>query len=294
MTSLEHSYQHCQRVARKQAKNFYYSFYALPKEKRDAMCAIYAFFRYCDDLSDHVPSVEVARENLRRWRQALDEAYAGQTATTVAHSAVEEAARAMLPAFADTVRRYRVPKDYFADLISGAEMDLDKMRYATFEELYRYCYRVASCVGLTVIHVFGFTDEKAKQYAEWCGVAFQLTNILRDVREDAEMGRIYLPQEDLKRFGVTEEQILKCQPPPAFVDLMKFESDRAHDYYERSHPLLSLIHADSRATLVALMEIYRGLLKKIEHREFDVFSGRISLPTWKKLLIAAKSLLSRQ
>ena len=112
-----------------------------------------------------------------------------------------------------------------------------------------------------MIHVFGFTDEKAKQYAEWCGIAFQLTNILRDVREDAAMGRIYLPLEDLNRFGVTEEQILKCQPPPAFVDLMKFESDRAHDYYDKAHPLLSLIHADSRGTLVALMEIYRGLLK---------------------------------
>jgi len=208
-------------------------------------------------------------------------------------SALEATARAMLPAFADTVRRYGIPKDYFSDLIAGAEMDLDKTRYATFEELYRYCYRVASCVGLTVIHVFGFTDEKAKQYAEWCGIAFQLTNIIRDVREDAQMGRIYLPQEDLQRFSVTEEQILRCHPPPAFVDLMKFESDRAHDYYEKAHPLLPLIHADSRATLVALMEIYRGLLKKIEHREFDVFAGRIALPTWKKLLIAAKSLLKR-
>ncbi len=148
-------------------------------------------------------------------------------------------------------------------------------------------------MGLTVIHVFGFTDDKAKQYAEWCGIAFQLTNIIRDVREDAQMGRIYLPKDDLDRFGVTEEQILKCQPPSSFVDLMKFESDRAHDYYEKSHPLLPLIHADSHATLVALMEIYRGLLKKIERHEFDVFAGRISLPTWKKLLIAVKSLLNR-
>ncbi|MFA5193610.1 MAG: phytoene/squalene synthase family protein [Verrucomicrobiia bacterium] len=293
MTSLEHSYRHCQHVASKQAKNFYYSFYALPKEKRDAMCAIYAFFRYCDDLSDHAPSIDVARVNLRRWRAVLDEAYAGGTATAVVQSAMEATARAILPAFSNTVQRYQIPKEYFSDLITGAEMDLDKTRYATFEELYRYCYRVASCVGLTVIHVFGFADEKAKQYAEWCGIAFQLTNILRDVAEDAQMGRIYLPQEDLKRFDVTEEQILKSQPPPAFVDLMKFESDRAHEYYDKAHPLLPLIHADSRATLVALMEIYRGLLKKIEHREFDVFSKRISLPTWRKLLIAVKSLLNR-
>lgn len=294
MNALAHSYRHCQQVARRQAKNFYYSFLALPKEKREAMCAIYAFFRYCDDLSDHVPNVEAARQNLRRWRQVLDAAYAtpgGETVTVPADQPGAASANALLPAFADTARRYNIPREYFADLITGAGMDLDVTRYATFDDLYMYCYRVASCVGLTVIHVFGFTDEKARQYAEWCGIAFQLTNILRDVREDAEMGRIYLPLDDLQRFGVTEEQILKAQPPPEFVDLMRFESQRAHDFYEKSRPLLHLIHADSREALLALMEIYRRLLKKIEHSNFDVFAGRISLPTWQKALIAIKSLV---
>ena len=293
MSALEHSYHHCQQVARRQAKNFYYSFLALPKEKREAMCAIYAFFRYCDDLSDHVASVDTARVNLRRWRAVLDAAYAGDPgAITVPPDQPGAAsANAMLPAFTDSVRRYGIPREYFADLITGAEMDFDVNRYATFEDLYRYCYRVASCVGLSVIHVFGFTDEKAKEYAEWCGIAFQLTNILRDVREDAGMGRIYLPQEDLQRFGVSEDEILSARPQPSFVDLMRFESQRAHDYYEKGRPLLHLIHADSREALVALLEIYHSLLKKIEHHDFDVFRGRISVPTWKKVWIAVRSVL---
>jgi phytoene synthase len=294
MISLPESYRHCQRVARQRAKNFYYSFYALPRVKRDGMCAIYAFFRFCDDLSDHVPSVETAHANLRRWLAVLEEAYAGQGESGVSDATGDLAsAQMMLPAFADTVRRFNIPKEYFADLIAGAEMDLDVKRYESFENLYRYCYRVASCVGLSVIHIFGFSDEAAKQHAEWCGIAFQLTNILRDVREDAQMGRIYLPLEDLRRFGVTEEQILTAQPPPAFVDLMRFESQRAHDYYEKARPLLHMIHADSREALVALMEIYHGLLKKIEHTGFDVFAQRVTVPTWQKLLIAAKSLLRR-
>ncbi|MBI5394649.1 MAG: presqualene diphosphate synthase HpnD [Verrucomicrobia bacterium] len=293
MSLLEHSYRHCQRVAKTRAKNFYYSFFALPKEKRGAMCAIYAFFRYCDDLSDDASSVEAARANLHRWRAVLDAAYAGTAGASLlpADQPGASSANAMLPAFADTVKRYSIPKEYFADLITGAEMDLDVKRYETFEDLYRYCYRVASCVGLSVIHIFGFADKAAEQHAEECGIAFQLTNILRDVREDAQMGRIYLPLEDLRRFGVTEEQILSAQPPPAFVDLMRFESQRAHDYYEKARPLLHMIHADSREALVALLEIYHGLLKKIEHTGFDVFARRVSLPTWKKVLIALKSVL---
>ncbi len=293
MSLLEHSYRHCQRVAKARARNFYYSFYALPQEKRGAMCAIYAFFRYCDDLSDDASSVEAARQNLRCWRAVLDAAYADTAggALLPADQPGAASANAMLPAFNDTVRRFKIPKDYFAELIAGTEMDLDVKRYETFEDLYRYCYRVASCVGLSVIHIFGFTDKEAEQHAEWCGIAFQFTNILRDVREDAQMGRIYLPLEDLRRFGVTEEDILSSRPPSAFVDLMRFESQRAHDYYEKSRPLLHMIHADSREALVALMEIYHGLLKKIEHTGFDVFARRVSLPTWKKALIAIKSVL---
>jgi len=293
MSLLEISYQHCQRVARRRAKNFYYAFFALPREKREAMCALYAFFRYCDDLSDEASSVEAARQNLRRWRAVLEAAYAGAAAAArlPADQPGAASANAMLPAFNDTVRRFQIPQEYFADLITGAEMDLDVKRYETFEELYRYCYRVASCVGLSVIHIFGFTDEAAKQHAEQCGIAFQLTNILRDVHEDAQMGRIYLPREDLRRFGVPEADLLAGKPPPAFVDLMRFESQRAHDYYEQARPLIRMIHADSREALVALMEIYHGLLKKIEHTGFDVFRRRVSLPKWKKLFIALRSVL---
>ena len=196
--TLDESYAFCERVARTQAKNFYYSFLLLSRPQRQAMCAIYAFMRYCDDLSD-AEGVSDRAGAIAQWQADLDSALAGNAPE---HSPQH----AVWPAFSDAVARYRIPHEYFRDMIRGVSSDLEPRHIQTFQELYDYCYHVASVVGLTIIHIFGFDNPAARlQLAERCGVAFQLTNILRDVREDAEHGRVYLPEEDLVRFGVKNE-----------------------------------------------------------------------------------------
>jgi phytoene synthase len=187
------------------------------------------------------------------------------------------------------VRRYRIPPRHFHELLDGTEMDQTTTRYATFDDLYKYCYRVASAVGLVVLPVFGYKDETALVPAEACGIAFQLTNILRDVKEDAQMGRVYLPLEDLRRFGVTEDDIMDSRATPQFLELMKFEAARARGFYEKARPLLDMIDADSRNTLAVMMTIYGGILRKIEESNFAVFDGRIRLSTAEKLWIVGKN-----
>jgi phytoene synthase len=191
--TVEDSYAFCERVARSQAKNFYYSFLLLSRPQRRAMCAIYAFMRYCDDLSD-AEGIADRPAAIARWRADLDQTLAGNPTE-----------HPVWPAFADAVQRYSMPHAYFYEMIEGVSSDLEPRRIGTFDELYRYCYQVASVVGLTIIHIFGFDSPDARRLAETCGIAFQLTNILRDVREDALNGRVYLPQEDLSRFGVFAE-----------------------------------------------------------------------------------------
>src|ERR1051326_8026848 len=196
--NLEQSYEYCRHVAKTQARNFYYSFTVLPPEKRAAMCAIYAFMRYSDDLTDDASLSSNRTDQLKEWRTALDKAFAGEYGNSK-----------ILPAFHDTAVKYEIPKRFFHELIDGEEMDLVKTRYETFDELYSYCYHVASVVGFVCIHVWGFSGgDAAYEPAEACGIAFQLTNILRDLKEDAERGRIYLPQEDLSRFGYSEEDLV--------------------------------------------------------------------------------------
>jgi 15-cis-phytoene synthase len=270
--SLEQSYRHCRAVARRRAKNFYYSFLLLPRDQRNAMCAIYAFMRYCDDLSDEPGA---SKEPLERWRIALDHALAGQYD-----------AHPTLPAFHDTVSRYCIPHQYFHEMIDGVSSDLQPRHIRTFDELYRYCYQVASVVGLTTIHIFGFDSPAALPLAEKCGVAFQLTNILRDVREDLDRGRIYLPQEDLIRFGVNDLQASK-----QFTELMRFEAARARAYYQESQPLLNMVHARSRSSLWALIEIYFRLLAKIEASNYDVLTHRIALSPVEKSWIVVQATL---
>jgi phytoene synthase len=272
---VEQSYRHCRAVARHRAKNFYYAFLLLPQAQRSAMCAIYAFMRYSDDLSDEPGA---AREPLERWRTALNHALAGQYD-----------GHPSLPAFHDTVKRYRIPHEYFHEMIDGVSSDLQPRRVLTFDQLYRYCYQVASVVGLTTIHIFGFDRPEALLLAEKCGVAFQLTNILRDVREDADRGRIYLPQEDLTRFRVNTEDLKAGQQSPEFVALMRFEAARARAYYEESQPLLEMVHKKSRSSLWALIEIYSRLLAKIEASNYDVLSRRISLSPLEKSWIVARA-----
>ncbi len=274
---LEKSYSYCRAVARRRAKNFYYSFLLLPKQQRESMCAIYAFMRYCDDLSDEPGA---SREPLERWRVALDHALAGQYD-----------GHPTLPAFHDTVQRYKIPREYFYEMIDGVTSDLQPRRIQTFDELYRYCYQVASVVGLTTIHIFGFDSPAALPLAEKCGVAFQLTNILRDIREDSGRGRIYLPAEDLARFGATVEDLESARQTPQFIELMRFEAARARGYYKESQPLLGMVHKRSRSSLWALIEIYSRLLGKIEAANYDVLSRRIALSAAEKSWVVVRAAL---
>lgn len=275
--SLDESYGFCQRIARTRARNFYYSFLLLSREQRLAMCAIYAFMRYCDDISE---GEGASREAIERWRNDLDCALAGRFGDN-----------ALWPAFHDTVQRYKIPHEYFYEMIAGVSSDLQPKQLATFDELYRYCYQVASVVGLTIIHIFGFESGlepkgDALKLAEKCGIAFQLTNILRDVREDRENGRIYLPAGDILQFGAD-----LAVHDHRFVKLMAFEAARARAYYDESRPLLGLVHQRSRPSLWALIEIYRRLLTRIERSNYNVLDKRIRVPTWEKLSILATAAL---
>ena len=271
---LDESYAWAEKVARSQAKNFYYSFLLLPEPKRRAMCAIYAFMRYCDDLSDdeNVPDRPAA---IARWRGDLESALNGRAPD-----------HPLWPAFANSVDRYQIPHQYFFDMIEGVSSDLEPRAIGTFDELYRYCYHVASVVGLTVIHIFGFQDSRALELAEKCGIAFQLTNILRDVREDSQKGRVYIPAEDLERFGVSPKTF---EPTEAFRRLMEFEAQRARQYYRESAPLTELIDPSSRPSLRALIGIYSRLLDRIVASDYDVLSRRVRVPTWEKLWLLARS-----
>jgi phytoene synthase len=280
--TVEQSYQYCQQIARNRAKNFYYSFLLLDKPQRNAMCAIYAFMRYCDDLSDDPSSTNKAEltHSIALWRVQLDRALRGEV-----HD------HPIWPAFHDSVVRYAIPHRFFHEMIDGIASDIDPKELRTYDELYRYCYQVASVVGLTIIHIFGFRSIKALLLAEKCGFAFQLTNILRDVREDAGLGRIYLPHEDLERFGVSREQLRSGQEDDRFRELMQFEAARARAAYDESAPLLDLIDVRSRKSLWALREIYLRLLAKIEKAQYRVLNRRISVSKAAKILLLLRAYL---
>lgn len=275
--TIRASYDYCTRIARTRARNFYYSFVLLDRPRKDAMCAMYAFMRYCDDLSDE-GRIEDRAAAIRQWRADLEKALQGNPPD-----------HPLWPAFHDAVTRFKIPHQYFLDMIEGVSSDLQARRIQTFDELYGYCYHVASVVGLTTIHIFGFESPDALLLAEKCGIAFQLTNILRDVREDVGLDRVYLPQEDLDRFAVTTEDFRAAHPSDAFLRLMRFEAARARRYYEESAPLLGLIHPSSRGSLWALIQIYRRLLDRIERSNYDVLSRRISLPVWEKLWVVGSA-----
>ena len=277
---IRESYQHCREIAKTRAQNFYYSFLLLEQPKRDAMCAVYAFMRHCDDLSDDPDSQAngQAEQKISLWRVELDRALGGQK--------VDDP---LWPAFCDTVDRYAIPHRFFHEMIDGVMSDIRPHAVETYEELYEYCYKVASVVGLTIIHIFGFSSMRALLMAEKCGVAFQITNILRDVREDALMGRVYLPAEDLRRFGVNLAQLASGVEDARFRHLMKFEASRAHQCYAESADLLKLVDHKSRRSLWALRTIYQRLLKKIEEKQYAVLSKRINVSRSMKisLLMAA-------
>jgi phytoene synthase len=275
---LADSYAHCERVARRQAANFYHAFRLLPPDQRRAMCALYAFLRASDDLTDGPGEAESKRAPLAEWRRQLDRALAGDY-TDRLH-----------PALHHTAATYSIPHEYLTAALDGVGMDLDTPRYATFTDLYGYCYRVASVVGLACIHIWGFSADRAKEHAEAAGIAFQLTNILRDLGEDAARGRVYLPAEDLERFGYSPEQLARGERNEDFRRLMRFEAERAYQYYEASRPLADLLRPPGRAVFVVMSRTYRGLLDAIVRRDYDVFSRRVRLSTWRKLWLAAQAL----
>lgn len=277
-SSLARSYTYCEQLARREAGNFYNGFRVLPRGQRLAMCALYAFMRVADDLSDEPGSVDDKRRQLAGWRQGLDEALAGSFSHPL-HEALHDALHA-----------YRVPPRYLHDVIDGVEMDLDPVAYEAFADLRVYCYRVASAVGLACIHVWGFKDDRARAYAESAGLAFQLTNILRDLGEDAARGRIYLPREELARFGYAPENLRRGSRDDCFRRLMTFQVERARGFYREAWPLAPLLPPPGRAVFLVLARTYSALLDAIERRNYDVFTARVAVSRWKKLLLVLHAL----
>ena len=277
MTDLEAAYQECQRITRREARNFYYAFVLLPPRRRRAIYVAYAFCRYCDDAVDSESAVDEKLQRLAQLRDLLDRCYQGQAEEPVFRG------------LAQVARDYSIPQEYFGEVLSGMEADLVKTRYLDFEELRQYCYQVASAVGLICIHIFGFRDPRAKAHAIDLGLAMQLTNISRDVKEDLEFGRIYLPQDELAHFGCTEEDLRSGQVNEAFRELMRFQTQRARSYFQSGFQLLPYLSPRSRACTAVLGSIYSKLLDRIEGANYDVFSQRVSLTTAEKLAVMAQS-----
>lgn len=295
MPSPGEAYRVCREIARREAKNFYYSFVALPEPKRNAICAVYAFMRHADDLSDDESvDLDSRRKNLETWLDQWHRAQSGEATDDPVFIALR-----------DAQQRFGIRGELLDQLVQGTAMDLHKATseaamvggfdtYRKFDDLYRYCFLVASVVGLVCIRIFGYTDARAEKLAEETGIAFQLTNILRDVREDAERKRVYLPLEDLEQNGVTLEELAALQDGSRMTagqrDLLAMEAGRAERYYESGVALLPLISADARPALWVLIAIYHALLKKIEARRYDVFSQRVSVATPVKLGILFRGL----
>jgi phytoene synthase len=245
-----------------------------------ALSAVYAFMRQCDDISDNEGDAAEKKQKFRHWRTLFDAAMEGRDVQPYT-----------LRALRDTVQRFGIPADHFHKLIDGTEMDLTRDRYPTFEELQSYCYHVASIVGLICLHIFGFQDVEAIGRAEACGVAFQLTNILRDVKEDLQRNRVYLPLEDLRRFSYTEEDLRLGVKDERFRALMRFEAVRTQQFYARARPLVRMLERDSRPAFWAMFESYQSILRHIERHDYDVLQYRARLDSKDKLRIVVKALL---
>jgi squalene synthase HpnC len=299
MRGAAESYAECHRLAKESHSNFYPAFFLLPKPKRDGIVALYAFMRLIDDVSDEGADLGVKQRGLAKWRAALDQAITKQEQVVDGSAAVAspftglKGATDILPALVDTIERYKMPARYLHDLISGAEMDLTIQTYSSFERLKEYCYRVAGTVGLTCTHIFGFHDFRALEMAEKLGLAFQLTNIIRDVQEDYRLGRVYLPEEDMAHYRVTQEDLGRNEASLGVRELLRFEADRAWKLYEEGAPLLGMIDEDSRATLWLLAHTYSSLLARIESVDFAVFGSRVRLTKAEKLKLVAKARFGR-
>ena len=294
---LSHAYAVCRGISRRAAKNFYYGFMVLPSEKRNALSAVYAFMRHADDISDE-PGVDpqLKRQKLNEWLEAAKTVFSGKATDDP-----------VLMALGDAQKKFKIPAELFEKLVYGTSLDLDippasaeapAILCDTFEDLKQYCYYVASVVGLVCIRIFGYQDGKAEFLAEDCGLAFQLTNIIRDIKEDASMGRIYIPAEDLVRSNLTAANFSSSvlQNPAQVQQLrpaLEYEAERARKYYESAKWLMELIDEDSRAALWVLVEIYSRLLQKITDRNYDVLTERVRLTLWEKLKVLSRGFLLR-
>ena len=300
---LRAAYSVCRHIARSAAKNFYYGFLVLPQHKRNAISAVYAFMRRADDISDD-PSVpaQQRREKLDEWIGGLRRVVNG-----------ERTDDPVLFALADSQKRYKIPVELLEQLVQGTEMDLPEhaagakivlddgapdavvpqVQYETAEQLYDYCYHVAGVVGMVCIRIFGYRDPRAEELAEHTGIAFQLTNIIRDVKEDAEMGRVYLPHEDLARFGLSAAALSNGSAASTLRPVLEHEAQRAREFYRDAEELLPLIDEDSQPALWTLVEIYRRLLEEIAARNYDVFTEKVRLTTAEKVSVLCKGFLRR-
>lgn len=291
-SQLAIAYSVCRGITRTYAKNFYYAFLVLPKSKRRALSAVYAFMRRCDDVSDDPGlSFEERRQKLAAWMDALHRVQQGHPTDDP-----------ILLALTDAQHRFKIPASLLDQLAQGTAMDIVEeayqaqgfqVQYKTFEELRVYCYRVASVVGLVCIRIFGYQDVKAEKLAEQVGLAFQLTNIIRDVKEDVSLGRVYLPDEDLAKFDIQAAQLQRSVDPAKLRQVLAVEADRARELYLSADALLPLIDEDSQPALWVLSTIYRRLLEKIARLQYDVFSQKVSLTMREKLVVLGKGFLKR-
>lgn len=282
------AYQYCQNVTRQHAKSFYFAAKFLPKAKQPPIYALYALCRHVDDEIDEAELRSEAESAaiVEQWKQNLEAIYANEQSSD--SRLKTQNSRLVLLAWRDLLQTYKIPQNLPLELMKGVSQDTYIKRYQTFDELYVYCYRVASTVGLMACEIFGYEGKKTLDYAEKLGIAMQLTNILRDIGEDAEMGRIYLPQEDLKKFNVSEEQILAKRIDANFIELMKFQIARARQYYEESKTGIPMLSKDVRFTVLLALRLYSKILDEIERQNYDIFKQRAHTTKTQKLLSIPK------
>lgn len=274
MSEIEKAYKYCETVTKTHAKSFYFAAKFLPKHKQKAVYPIYAFCRKIDDEIDETAeeNQDAAIQAVENWKDNLSAIY--ESGTNNGRLTADNEQNLVLSAWKNLLEIYKIPRELPLELMRGVLMDTHVKRYETFEELYVYCYRVASTVGLMSSEILGYSDKKALEYAEAMGVGMQLTNILRDVKEDAQMGRIYLPQKDLKKFDVSEEQIFAGEMNENFAALIKFQVERARNYYREGEKGIALLAKDSRFTVLLASRIYGKILDEIEKQDYDVFKRR--------------------
>ncbi len=286
---IEEAYRYCENITRRHAKSFYFAAKFLPKSKQKAVYPIYAFCRRVDDEIDEIGdgNESDAMRAVEKWKQKLEEVFEGKRQKAKGKNENEDQFSVFI-AWEDLLKTYKIPQNLPLELMQGILMDTQIKHYDTFDELYVYCYRVASTVGLMSSEILGYSDKIALRYAEALGIAMQLTNILRDVKEDAAMGRIYLPQEDLRKFGVSEEEIFANEMSDNFIEMMKFQIGRARDFYRTGEKGIGLLEKDSRFTVLLASRIYARILDEIETQNYDVFTRRAHTTSSQKLFSIPK------